>query len=74
MFHLTLPKEKLEDDLWAPRKVSPSISCAHDEGFPRVADGVPESFCLMVPSVKIMLEIEEGGRYPILQAKVMFFY
>lgn len=68
--------EKYDEDLWAPKKISnpptAQYSCENSYTQPKYPSIKPtETFEIMVPSVKILFEIEQTVRIPVLVVKVI---
>lgn len=72
-FNFFNPKvEKLEEDLWCPKKITPTVTINPEESYrPKYPTVKPtETFVMMVPSVRIIFEIEQTVRIPVLMMKV----
>lgn len=65
--------EKHDEDLWAPKKVAPYLTFHTEDTYlqPKYPAGkVTETFDVTVPIVRIMFELEQTTRIPVLLVKV----
>lgn len=64
--------EKLEEDLWSPKKITQVVAINREETYqPKPPTVKPtETFIMMVPSIRIIFEIEQTVRIPVLMMKV----
>ncbi|XP_047508917.1 vacuolar protein sorting-associated protein 13A-like isoform X2 [Pieris napi] len=65
--------EKNDEDLWAPKKVAPYLSFHTEDTYlqPKYPAGkVTETFVVTVPIVRIMFELEQTARIPVLLVKM----
>ncbi|XP_038214250.1 vacuolar protein sorting-associated protein 13A-like [Zerene cesonia] len=64
--------EKNDEDLWAPKKVAPYLAFHHEDSYqPKYPTGKPtETLDVIVPIVRIMFEIEQTVRIPVLLVKL----
>ncbi|XP_072932453.1 intermembrane lipid transfer protein VPS13A-like [Epargyreus clarus] len=68
-----IKQEKLDEDLWSPKKLTPLIPYSIDDPYiqPKYPCVRPtETFTVNVPSVKVMFEIEQTVRVPVLVVKL----
>ncbi|XP_063534918.1 intermembrane lipid transfer protein VPS13A-like [Cydia strobilella] len=70
----TNPKfERQDDELWAPKKIAPYVIVNPEESYvqPKYpAVKVQESLSMVVPSVRVLLEVEQTVRVPVLMFKL----
>ncbi|KAM3960055.1 LOW QUALITY PROTEIN: intermembrane lipid transfer protein VPS13A [Aphomia sociella] len=65
--------EKQDDDLWSPKKIIPYILLNNEDSYvtPKFPSIKPtESFLMTVPSVRVIFEIEQTVRIPVLMIKL----
>lgn len=74
LYNLNPRPEKHEEDLWSPKKLAPAVAILNPEDSyvpPKYPIVKPtETFVMMVPNVRIVLEIEQSTRVPVLMLKV----
>ncbi|XP_045499068.1 vacuolar protein sorting-associated protein 13A-like [Colias croceus] len=64
--------EKHDEDLWAPKKVAPYLPFHHEDTYqPKFSPGKPtETLNVIVPIIRVMFEIEQTVRIPVLLVKL----
>lgn len=68
--------EKQEEDLWCPKKLTPYVVLNPEDSYvqPKYPSVRPsETFIMSVPCVRVMFEMEQTVRVPVLMMKVGFF-
>ncbi|KAI8421410.1 hypothetical protein MSG28_009485 [Choristoneura fumiferana] len=73
-FSTSNPKfEKQDDELWSPKKITPYVLINPEDSYvqPKYpAVKVQESFDMVIPSVRVLLEVEQTVRVPVLMVKL----
>ncbi|XP_026749061.2 intermembrane lipid transfer protein VPS13A-like isoform X2 [Galleria mellonella] len=65
--------EKQDEDLWSPKKITPYVLLNHEDSYvpPKYPAIKPtESFLMTIPNVRIIFEIEQTVRVPVLMMKL----
>lgn len=65
--------EKTDEELWSPKKLTPYVLLNPEESYtpPSYPNVKPaETFLMTVPSVRVIFEIEQTVRVPVLMVKV----
>lgn len=65
--------EKSDDDLWAPKKITPSAYVNAEDNYNQVkypTSKPTETFTMNVQNIKILFEIERKVRIPVVIVKV----
>lgn len=76
IFNFTSQKsfEKVEnEDLWSPKKISPYVLVNSDEAYysqpSYPSTKASETFTMVIPSIRVLLEVETKVRIPVLMLK-----
>ncbi|KAG6453907.1 hypothetical protein O3G_MSEX008410 [Manduca sexta] len=65
--------EKADEDLWSPKKLTPYVMLNPEDGYvqPKYPCMRPmETFLMTVPSVRVLFEIEQNVRVPVVTMKL----
>lgn len=68
--------EKQDEDLWSPKKLVPYVGYSTEDAcetphYPSMRPA--ETFLVTVPRVRVMFELEQSVRVPVLLVKASFF-